>query len=40
MAEEIDCPNFKDRIGSEDPQRAHVLARVWSALYEIQANEV
>ena len=39
MAEEIDYSNFKDRIGSEDPQRAHVLARVWSALYEIQANE-
>ena len=39
MVEEIDYSNFKNRIASEDPERAELLARVWSALYELQANE-
>lgn len=39
MAEEIDYANFKDRMASEDPERAHLLAPVWSVLYEIQSTE-
>lgn len=39
MAEEIDYSNFKNRIASEDPERAHLLARVWSVLYDIQQQE-
>ena len=39
MAQEIDYSNFKDRIGREDPDRAHVLARVWNVLYDIQRDE-
>jgi hypothetical protein len=39
MAGEIDYSNFKNRIASEDPARAHVLSRVWEVLYDIQRQE-
>ena len=39
MAEEIDYSNFKSRIASEDPDRAHLLSRVWEVLYDIQRQE-
>jgi hypothetical protein len=39
MAEEIDYSNFKNRIKSEDPDRADLLARVWEVLYDIQLQE-
>ena len=39
MAEEIDYSNFKSRIAAEDPERAHLLARVWDVLYDIQRHE-
>jgi len=39
MAVEIDYSNFKNRIASEDPERAHLLARVWEVLYDIQRQE-
>jgi hypothetical protein len=39
MAEEIDYPNCENRIASQDPERAELLAGVWSTLLRIQANE-
>jgi hypothetical protein len=39
MAREIDYDNFKNRIAAEDPARAHLLARVWEVLYELQRDE-
>ena len=39
MGREIDYPNFKNRIAAEDPARAHLLARVWEVLYELQRRE-
>lgn len=39
MVDEIDYSNFKSRIASEDPERAHLLARVWDVLYDIQRHE-
>ena len=39
MAQEIDYPNFKSRIAREDPERAHILSRVWEVLYDIQRQE-
>ncbi|MGO9903512.1 MAG: hypothetical protein ACLP0J_28380 [Solirubrobacteraceae bacterium] len=39
MAEEIDYSNFKSRIAAEDPERAHLLARVRDVLYDIQRHE-
>jgi hypothetical protein len=39
MAHEIDYGNFKSRIAREDPERAHLLSRVWEVLYDIQRQE-
>jgi hypothetical protein len=39
MVDEIDYSNFKSRIASEDPERAHLLAGVWDVLYDIQRRE-
>lgn len=39
MAQEIDYPNFKNRIASQDPERAHLLSQVWDVLYAIQRQE-
>jgi hypothetical protein len=39
MADEIDYDNFKSRIAREDPERAHLLSRVWEVLYDIQRQE-
>ena len=39
MADEIDYYNFKSRIAREDPERAHLLSRVWEVLYDIQRQE-
>jgi hypothetical protein len=39
MADEIDYSNFKSQIASADPERAHVLSRVWKVLYDLQRQE-
>ncbi len=39
MAEEIDYSNFKSRIARDDPERAHLLSRVWDVLFDIQRQE-
>lgn len=39
MAREIDYSNFKNRVARDDHDRAHLLARVWDVLSEIQRQE-
>lgn len=36
MCDEMDYPNFKNAIGEDDPERAHVYLDVWTALRQIQ----
>lgn len=36
LVAEIDYPNFKDAVGVEDPERAHLYMEVWSALRRVE----
>lgn len=38
LVEEINYPNFKNKVAENDSERAHLYSNVWHTLYQIQAD--